>query len=53
MNDDGSRPAAPYRLEDNQGTWLDKCDLVFVDPVSTGFSLATKIETARKFNRFT
>jgi carboxypeptidase C (cathepsin A) len=53
MNDDGSMPAAPYRLEDNQGTWLDRCDLVFVDPVGTGFSRATKIETARKFNGFT
>ncbi len=53
MNDDGSLPPAPYRLEDNQGTWLDKCDIVFVDPVGTGFSRATKIETARKFNGFT
>ncbi len=53
MNDDGSLPPAPYRLEDNQSTWLDKCDIVFVDPVGTGFSRATKIETARKFNGFT
>ncbi len=53
MNDDGTMPAAPYRMEDNQGTWLDQCDLVFVDPVGTGFSRATKIETARKFNGFT
>jgi carboxypeptidase C (cathepsin A) len=53
MNDDGSMPAPPYKMEDNQGTWLDKCDLVFVDPVGTGFSRATKIETARKFNGFT
>lgn len=53
MNDDGTMPAAPYQLEDNQGTWLDQCDLVFVDPVGTGFSRATKIETARKFNGFT
>jgi len=53
MNDDGTMPAAPYKMEDNQGTWLDKCDLVFVDPVGTGFSRATKVETARKFNGFT
>ena len=32
MKDDGTMPPSPYRLEDNQGTWLDKCDLVFVDP---------------------
>ena len=53
MNDDGSMPPPPFKMEDNQGTWLDKCDLVFVDPVGTGFSRATKIETARKFNGFT
>ncbi|WP_031498342.1 S10 family peptidase [Bryobacter aggregatus] len=53
MNDDGSMPPAPYRLEDNPGTWLDKCDLVFIDPVGTGFSRATKPETARKFNGLT
>lgn len=53
MKDDGSMPPMPYTLEDNQGTWLDKCDLVFVDPVGTGFSRATKTETARKFNGFT
>ncbi len=53
MNDDGSMPPPPFKMEDNQGTWLDKCDLVFVDPVGTGFSRATRIETARKFNGFT
>ncbi|MFN8685979.1 MAG: S10 family peptidase [Acidobacteriota bacterium] len=53
MKDDGAMPPAPYQLEDNQGTWLDVCDLVFVDPVGTGFSRATKTETARKYNGFT
>ncbi len=53
MQEDGAMPAPPYRLEDNQGTWLDKCDLVFIDPVGTGFSRATKPETARKYNGFT
>ena len=53
MNDDGLMPPAPYRLEDNQGTWLESCDIVFVDPVGTGFSRATKTDTARKFNGFT
>lgn len=53
MMDDGAMPPPPYKLEDNQGTWLDKCDLLFVDPVGTGFSRATKVETARKYNGFT
>src|SRR5262249_54937952 len=38
----------PRRLQpdgaavDNQGTWLDHTDLVFVDPVGTGYSRPTK-----------
>lgn len=31
-------PPPPYRLEDNDATLLDRTDLVFVDPVGTGFS---------------
>jgi carboxypeptidase C (cathepsin A) len=33
-------PPAPYRLEDNADTLLDKADLVFIDAVGTGFSKA-------------
>jgi carboxypeptidase C (cathepsin A) len=32
----------PYRLADNHATLLDDSDLVFIDPVSTGFSRAVK-----------
>ncbi|WP_236607086.1 S10 family peptidase [Sandaracinus amylolyticus] len=31
-------PPPPYRLEDNDASILDLTDLVFVDPVGTGFS---------------
>jgi carboxypeptidase C (cathepsin A) len=31
-------PSAPATLTDNQGTWLDFTDLVFIDPIGTGFS---------------
>ncbi len=31
---------APYKLEDNANSLLDKTDLVFIDPVGTGFSRA-------------
>ena len=34
----------PPRLIDNDQTWLDLTDLVFVDPVGTGFSRAAKHE---------
>lgn len=33
-------PPAPYKLEDNTNSLLDKADLVFIDPVGTGFSHA-------------
>jgi carboxypeptidase C (cathepsin A) len=36
----GATPPAPYKLEDNPNSLLDKADLVFIDPVGTGFSRA-------------
>ena len=38
---DGQVPSAPGRLVDNPDSWLDLSDLVFVDPVGTGYSRAT------------
>ena len=49
MNDDGTMPAAPYALVDNEATWLDQSDLVFVDPVGTGYSRAAKPELGQRF----
>jgi carboxypeptidase C (cathepsin A) len=46
---DGSLPPPPYVLVDNAFTWLDKADLVFIDPVGTGYSRAVKPELAKKF----
>ena len=37
------------RLVDNEDTWLTESDLVFVDPVGTGFSRATKPEYVKEF----
>src|SRR5438046_1232698 len=36
----GATPPAPYKLSENPYCLLDKSDLVFVDPVGTGFSHA-------------
>jgi len=36
----GVTPPAPYKLEDNPNCLLDKTDMVFIDPVGTGFSRA-------------
>lgn len=36
--ENGAAPSPPVRLADNPATWLAFTDLVFVDPVGTGFS---------------
>ncbi|MBV9201663.1 MAG: septum formation initiator [Alphaproteobacteria bacterium] len=36
--ENGAAPTPPVRLVDNPSTWLGFSDLVFVDPVGTGFS---------------
>jgi carboxypeptidase C (cathepsin A) len=36
----GDSPSAPATLHDNPGTWLGFTDLVFIDPVGTGYSRA-------------
>ena len=35
---DGTLPTVPARLVENESSWLAFSDLVFVDPVGTGFS---------------
>src|SRR5689334_18225575 len=49
MNADGSMPSPPFELVDNESTWLTKSDLVFIDPVGTGYSRAARPELASKF----
>jgi carboxypeptidase C (cathepsin A) len=38
MGPDGEQPTPPYHLMDNDDTALEFTDLVFIDPVTTGFS---------------
>ena len=38
VGNDGDSPSDPAILHDNPGTWLDFTDLVFIDPIGTGFS---------------
>ncbi len=42
----------PHRLEDNLHSVLDLTDLVFIDPVSTGYSRAIEGEKASRFHDF-
>src|SRR6516165_9946963 len=45
---EGDSPSDPATLTDNPGTWLDFTDLVFIDPIGTGFSRATVPEDQAK-----
>ena len=47
---DGNMPPPPYQMIDNQNTWLDTTDLVFIDPVGTGYSRAKTAEVAQRMN---
>jgi len=38
VGNEGDSPSDPPILRDNPGTWLDFTDLVFIDPIGTGFS---------------
>jgi carboxypeptidase C (cathepsin A) len=49
MNEDGSLSAPPFALVDNEFSILDASDLVFIDPVATGFSRPAKDEKAEQF----
>ncbi|MEZ4669036.1 MAG: peptidase S10 [Anaerolineae bacterium] len=49
MQDEGWMPAPPYKLVDNPDTWLDQTDLVFIDPVGTGYSRAAKPDLSKKY----
>src|ERR1043166_3735043 len=49
MNPDGTMPPPPYQLVDNEYTWLNQTDLVFIDPVGTGYSRAVRPELASRF----
>jgi carboxypeptidase C (cathepsin A) len=49
MLPDGNMPAPPFHLVDNDSSWLDLADLVFVDPVGTGYSRAATQDLTKKF----
>ena len=49
MNEDGSQPLPPGGLVDNQYSVLNASDLVFIDPVATGFSRPAKDEKPDRF----
>jgi carboxypeptidase C (cathepsin A) len=52
MKDDGTTLPPPYKLVDNDQSWLDLTDMVFIDPVSTGYSRAADEKNAREFHGY-
>jgi carboxypeptidase C (cathepsin A) len=50
MSDDGISIPPPYRYLDNENTWLEFTDLVFIDPVSTGYSRPAPEVEKKKFH---
>jgi len=53
LTDDGEMPPPPFKLTDNQYSILDDTDLVFIDPMSTGFSRPVEGEKSKDWHTFT
>jgi carboxypeptidase C (cathepsin A) len=52
MTEDGMMPNPPFRMGDNPESILRVTDLVFIDPVSTGFSRSDDEKKANEFHGF-
>jgi carboxypeptidase C (cathepsin A) len=52
LNDEGVSVGPPYQYINNEYSWLDKTDLVFIDPVSTGYSRAASGESPKQFHGY-
>ncbi|NLG09442.1 MAG: peptidase S10 [Deinococcales bacterium] len=52
MGEEGEPLPAPYRLADNEHSLLDVTDLVFIDPVGTGWSRPAEGQKAKDFHGY-
>ncbi|MGZ7032594.1 MAG: S10 family peptidase, partial [Thermoanaerobaculia bacterium] len=50
QDDEGHASPPPYRMVDNDSTVLDVADLVFIDPVTTGYSRAIPVKEDQKYH---
>jgi carboxypeptidase C (cathepsin A) len=53
MDPEGNPLPPPYKFTDNEYSLLDQTDLIFIDPVSTGYSRAIPENTAKNFHSMT
>lgn len=49
LPESGITPPPPHRLVENHFSWLDATDLVFIDPVGTGYSRPAEGEKGEQF----
>jgi carboxypeptidase C (cathepsin A) len=52
LTDDGELPPPPFKLTDNQYSVLDETDLVFIDPMGTGYSRPVEGEKSKEWHGF-
>ncbi|OQY48828.1 MAG: peptidase S10 [Anaerolineaceae bacterium 4572_78] len=52
LDDEGNAPPPPHQLVNNEYSIFNKTDLVFIDPIGTGFSRAVPGEDEKQFYNF-
>ncbi|HFA48938.1 MAG TPA: peptidase S10 [Bacteroidetes bacterium] len=52
MTDKGDATPPPYKVVDNEYSWLEFTDLVFIDPVMTGYSRTVDSTDKKEFTGF-
>jgi carboxypeptidase C (cathepsin A) len=52
MKGDGELPPPPYKLTNNDYSILDETDLVFIDPMSTGYTRPVEGQKAKEWHGF-
>lgn len=53
MTPEGNTTPPPYQWVDNEYSWLDRTDLVFIDPVMTGYSRPAEGKDKSEFTGYT
>ncbi|MCC5921133.1 MAG: peptidase S10 [Cyclobacteriaceae bacterium] len=49
MTEKGDQTKPPFEIVDNEYTWLDETDLVFIDPIETGYSRPAQGVSKKEF----
>jgi len=52
LQDDGNLPPPPFKLTDNEYSILEETDLVFIDPMNTGYSRPVTGEKPKEWHGF-